>query len=81
MTKDEFIDEKAAEWFDNQDGGCNCPAGNPPCSWCVSCYSLPLAEYLQYEVEAEFGPQDTMWYEKKDPNPHEDYDRAMKDLF
>ena len=81
MTKDEFIDEKSAEWFDAQDQGCGCPGGNPPCSWCVSGYSLSLAEYLQYEVEAEFGPQDQQWFEKTPSSPHEDYDIAMKEIF
>jgi hypothetical protein len=78
--KSRFIDKKAQEWFDNQDGCCSCHV-NPPCGWCVDGYSLPLAEYLQLAVEDEFGPQDSMWYIEDEPNPHEDFDRAMKDLF
>ena len=74
MTDEEivnkFVDEKSAEWSANQYGGCNCPAGNPPCSFCVGGYGLTLTEFLSLALEEEFGP-----LEEKDP--HADYDRAM----
>ena len=69
MTPDrnKYLDEKAQEWLDNQDGGCNCPNGNPPCSWCVGGYSLSLAEFLLVANDEYTGHDD----------PHEAYDRAM----
>lgn len=71
---DDFINEKTEEWSANQDIGCNCPAGNPPCGFCEDGYGLELAEFLVLALDEEFGPL-------KDKDPHEDYNRAMKDLF
>lgn len=70
---DEFINEISDDWYSNRDGSCNCPAGNPPCSWCVGGYSLPLAEFIALAVEAQFGPLE-------ERNPHSDFDRAMRVL-
>ncbi len=69
---DDFITEKTAEWTFAQDSGCNCPSGNPPCGFCEGGYSLELAEFLVLAIAEEFGSFE---------DPHEDYNRAMKDLF
>ena len=52
---DDFINEKSHEWYSNQDRGCNCPSGNPPCSYCEGGYSIPLAEYIELALEWEYG--------------------------
>ncbi len=71
---DEFLIGKSDEWSANQ-RGCNCPSGNPPCSYCEGGYSLPLEEYLQLALEWEYGD------DIKPNTNHEDFDHAMKDLF
>ena len=73
---DEFLNERSDEWHANQDQGCNCPSGNPPCSFCVGGYGLPLEEYLQLALEWAYGDDYT-----KPNTDHEDFDRSMKDLF
>ena len=54
---DDFINEKTDEWFTNQDIGCNCPAGNPPCGFCVSGYNCTLGEFIHLALEYEYGSQ------------------------
>lgn len=73
---DDFCDEKSIEWHDGQDGCCSCHI-LPPCSFCESGFSLPLAEYLELALECEYGVD----YASTPTTPHDDYDRAMKDLF
>jgi len=69
---DAFIDVVSADWFSAQDQCCSCH-NNPPCSWCVSGYGLPLAEFLSNALEEQFGPLE-------ERNPHSDFDRAMRVL-
>jgi len=73
---DDFCNKKSEEWHDGQDGCCSCHIV-APCSFCESGYGLPLAEYLELALEWEYGDD----YAQSTSNPHEDYDKAMKDLF
>jgi len=67
ITRDEAVDL----WIENQDHGCSCHL-NPPCSFCVDGYGLPLEEFLDAHG---FNTDDY-----KEDATIDAYDRAMKGL-
>jgi len=77
LTKDDIIEDLQLEWIEaNDESGCNCPAGHPPCSFCTDGYSVTMEEFVENRLAEEYG------ITPDQPNTtHDDYDRAMKDLF
>ena len=61
-------EELEAEWLDVQDnGGCTCHCGHPPCRYCEAGYGVTMSEFVELMFEA--------------PSKTEIYDSVMKDMF
>ena len=81
MTLEDFLDERIEEYHTaNVLNSCGCgnPNSRPPCDFCLNGYSLTLAEYIEICTQ-EYN--DTYGNIVDVIDPHEQFDRAIKDLF
>ncbi len=73
MDFSEYIDKKIEDWHAAQRHGCMCLVSkNPLCFYCRNQFEAPLAEYIERHAQ--------IWRDTYS-NTHDDFDRAIKDLF